>query len=141
MSEIDPFKYATRTQLRYPSARGEITTEQLWTLPLVSKDGFDLDTIARTIHKRLKEAEEESFVSTARNPETVRFEYALEIVKSVIEYRQEEQQTKERRAAAKKEKERLENLLAKKQDEEDGELTTAQLQKRLARLNSSLNDS
>jgi hypothetical protein len=40
---------------------GPLTSEQLWVLPLRSKDGFDLDAVAIAASKRLKLiAEEES---------------------------------------------------------------------------------
>jgi hypothetical protein len=49
-------EYAVRNKLRFSSSRGELTAEQLWDVPLRSKDGLDLNAVAQTANKALKAA-------------------------------------------------------------------------------------
>ena len=63
------FQKATRAKLRFLTVKGEVSTEGLWDMTLSgTKDGFDLDTVARATNKSIKELDEEGFVSTRANP-------------------------------------------------------------------------
>ena len=53
-------------------------------MPLRSRDGFDLDTIAKGANRICKEVSEESFVATRTNPEQTLAEIRLDLVKHVI---------------------------------------------------------
>jgi hypothetical protein len=129
----DIFAYATRNKLRFKSAVGDITVEQLWDVPLRASNaaGVSLDAIAKNANKALKDATEESFVETHRTKEHVRLEMTLEVVKAVIEVKKEEENKAKRRAEAKKEEEMLLQALANKQGEKLDAMTEAQIQKRL----------
>lgn len=73
------FEYASRKQLRFQVAKGNLNTEDLWDLSLES-----LDLIAKAINKKLKESDEESFINkktTANTELNVQFE----IVKHIID--------------------------------------------------------
>jgi hypothetical protein len=132
MTTINVFEYATRNKLRFKTAVGEISVEQLWDLPLRSTSAQpSLDLVARTANKAIKDATEESFVETTRTKEHVRLEMALEVVKSIIEVKKEEENKAKRRADAKKEEEMLLQALANKQGEKLDAMTEAQIQKRL----------
>lgn len=128
------FEYASRNKLRYGSVRGDLTTEQLWELSLRSKDGFDLDTVARGLNKKLKDLTEESFVSTTPSAASARAETSLEVVKHIIAVKMAEEASAKKRAANKGEKERLLSILAEKQTGALSALTEAELQKRIAEL-------
>ncbi len=80
----DLFVEASRKAFRYTSIRGELTTEQLWDLPLTSRSGFDLDSVAKAVNADLKAETEESFVSTIANPRKGDLETKLEVVKFII---------------------------------------------------------
>ncbi len=88
------FEYATLHKVRYPSPVGELTTEQLWDLPLLSKpikgstERPDLDKVAKAINNELKSITEESFVKTSSNPRVPLLTNALAVVKHIIEYKQ-----------------------------------------------------
>ena len=128
------FEQASRTKLRFPSSRGELTVEQLWDLPLQSKSGFDLDTIAKAVNKDLKSRGEESFVSTSTDPVKTTLELSLEILKHIIQSKQEENSARLNEAKVRQERERIAGLIDKKQNEAlEGE-TLEQLQARLAAL-------
>lgn len=136
----DIFEYATRNKLRFASTRGELTAEQLWDVPLRSRDEFNLNAIAKTANRALKEVSEESFVETTRTVEHARREVAMECVKHVIETRLAEEKTAETRAERKKEKERLLQILAEKQDGKLSALSERELKSRIAQLDAGVTE-
>ena len=131
---VNIFEYATRNKVRFASPRGEITVEQLWDVPLRSRDDWNLDTIAKAANQALKDASEESFVETTRTPAHARLEATLEIVKHVIEAKLSEEEDAKKRAENKAEKEKLLEILEKKQDEKLEALPEAAIKKRIAAL-------
>lgn len=128
------FEYATRHKLRFGSVRGDLTTEQLWDLPLRSKDNFDLDAVAKATNAKLKALTEESFVSTEKTPASTKVEVALEVVKTIIASKLADEAAAKKKAANKVEKKRLLGILAEKQTGALSALTEAELQKRIADL-------
>lgn len=78
------FKQASKMKLKFESNRGLLSVEDLWEMPLTSKDNFDLDTVAKNVNRQIKESEEESFVSVKSNASTVQA-LRLDIVKAVIQ--------------------------------------------------------
>lgn len=118
------FEYATLNKVRYPSPVGELTTEQLWDLPLLAKpikggpEKADLDKVARAINNELKSFTEESFVKTSSNPRVPLLTNALAVVKHIIEYKQAlEVAAAERSAKAGQRALLLEAYEAKQRDE------------------------
>lgn len=118
------FEYATLHKVRYPSPVGELTTEQLWDLPLLAKltkggpEKADLDKVAKAINNELKSITEESFVKTSSNPRVPVLTNALAVVKHIIEYKQAlELAAAERSAKAEKRALLLEAYEAKQRDE------------------------
>lgn len=131
---INIFEYATRNALRFASTKGVLTTEQLWDVPLRSSDGFNLDAIARAANKALKEATEESFVTTTRTPAHARLETALEVVKYVIARKIADEEAAKKRADNRIEREKLLAILAEKQAGKLSDLSEKELQRRIAAL-------
>lgn len=111
------FEKATRAKLRFTSRRGELSTEDLWDLPLTASNGIDLDNVAKAVNASLREAGQESFVSTAPNRAKVLLEVKLEVVKHVIAVRLKEAEDAKNREARRAERERLLRTLEEKQDE------------------------
>ncbi|MES3001310.1 MAG: hypothetical protein V4787_11520 [Pseudomonadota bacterium] len=132
MSNI--FESATRSKLRFTSVRGQLSVEDLWDLPLTSKTGFDLDTVAKTVNATLKAQAEESFVATSTNPAKAVDEQKLEIVKHVIAMRIAENETRRSAAARKEQREKLQAVLADKLDGKMREQSVEELQAQLAAL-------
>lgn len=128
------FEYATRNKLRFTSIRGELSVEQLWDVPLRSRDDFNLNAITKAASKAFKDISEESFVETTKTAEHTRREMALEIVKYVIETKLTEEAAATVRAAKKQEKQKLLSILAEKQAGKLSELSEKELQKRIAAL-------
>lgn len=128
------FECATRNKIRFATLRGEITTEHLWDVPLRSNDGFNLDAIARTCSKALKDATEESFVATTRTAASARLETSLELVKYVIAAKLSDEALAKKRAENRVEKEKLLALLAEKQDGKLSKLSEKDLETRIRAL-------
>jgi len=64
------FEKASRSKLRFMSTKGLLTVEDLWDIPLTSKNGVSLDDIAKSLHKQIKESEETSFVEEVSKKNT-----------------------------------------------------------------------
>lgn len=128
------FEYAARSKLRFQSTHGALTVEQLWDVPLRSRDDFNLNAVAKAASKAWKDVAEESFVDTAMTPEHVRLATALDIVKCVIETRLAEEEAAAKRAKNKVEREQLLGILAEKQAGKLSELSEKELQRRIAAL-------
>ncbi len=131
------FEQASRTKIRFPSNRGYLNAEQLWDLSLQSKDGFDLDSVAKEINGSIKEVTEESFVNTGTNPIKPKLELMLDIVKHIIAIKLEEIAAAKARAERVAEREKLIAALGDKQDEKLRTLSEKQLRTRISELGES----
>lgn len=130
------FEQATREKLRFPSSKGVLQVEDLWDVPLLSRDNFNLNQIAKTVNATLKDAGQENFVPSATKPtaEDKRAALRLEIVKYVIGVKVEEQETARAKADKAAKREKLVELLGKRQDEELEKLTPEEIRAKLAEL-------
>jgi hypothetical protein len=125
------FLAATRRKLRFPSVKGDLSVEQLWDIPLTSKNGFSVNDIAVSINREFKSLEEESFVDTSSNPRRDELALSLEILREVIRVRQEE--AKERASAAARDslRQQIKEAIAAKRQEA---LTSGSVEELEARL-------
>ena len=128
------FEQATRRAIRFESAKGDLSVEQLWDLPLQSRNQFDLDTIAKAVNRQLNVVTEESFVSVRENPAKETLSLKLEIVKHIISVKLQEAEEARNRANKASEKEKLLRLLDEKQNEALRALTPEEIQERLKAL-------
>jgi len=128
------FEQATRRAIRFESAKGDLSVEQLWDLPLQSRNQFDLDTVAKTVNRQLNAVTEESFVSVRENPAKETLSLKLEIVKHIISVKLQEAEEARNRATKASEKEKLLRLLDEKQNEALRALTPEEIQERLKAL-------
>lgn len=117
MSEFYIFVTASRKKFRFTSERGELTTENLWDLPLTSKNGFNLNSVAIAVHTELKGLSEESFVEVSTNPRRKDLEDMLEIVKYVIAVKQNEAKLATERVVKQELKRKLQGAIEAKEGE------------------------
>lgn len=110
------FKEALVQKLRFKTIRGNISTEELWDIPLTSKNGFSLNDIAKDIYLELKQEVEIDFVggTTSENSEG---NLKLEILKEIIKDKKEIIERKEQEASSKTHNQFIDNLIAEKQNE------------------------
>jgi hypothetical protein len=112
------FEQAARLKVRYSTAKGQLTVEDLWDLPLTSTTGkANLNDIAKGLNRELKNADDEDFVNRATSTNT---ELALkfDIVKHIISVRLAENEANSQAAERRVKKARLLELIAQKQDHE-----------------------
>lgn len=127
------FEVASRKGLRFGTAKGAICADDLWHLPLTSKNGVNLDDIARGYSRELKAQEEESFVTKPASRDTT-MELGFAIVKRVIEYKLAERDAAKVSVEKAKQRELLKGLIAKKKVEELGATDIKDLEKQLKAL-------
>lgn len=118
MSDQNLFLEATRKKYRFQSERGELNVEQLWELPLNSKNGFNLNAVAITVNSELKSLTEESFVETSSDPNRAILQGKLDVIKAIIAIRQEENKAAVDKFAADSLKKRLKDAIAAKEEQE-----------------------
>lgn len=128
------FEYATRSKLRFASSRGELTTEQLWDVPLRSSDGFNLNAVAKATNEAVKVLNEENFVEATRTTAHTRVETAFEVVKHIIDVKLADENAAKKRADNKLKREKLLAVLAEKQDGKLSEMSERELKKQIAEL-------
>lgn len=132
------FEKAIRNKFRFPSAKGELSVEQLWDLPLLVKtQGIDLNSVAVALNNELKTLGEESFVETGSNPKRALVSDKLDIVKYIISVKQEEKNVAEKRLQTSQQISDLENLLHNKKKDALQSLSEAEIEAKLAALRGS----
>lgn len=132
---MNMFERASRLKLRFSTTIGELTTEQLWDLPLTARgDRPDLDKIARAVHSELKGMEEVSFVDISPDPRRGDLELKLEILKHVIAAKKAAAESVERAQANAQRREKLLAALAQKDDEALKGLSREELQAEIEKL-------
>lgn len=125
------FEKATRKKLRFNTGAGNVTTEDLWDMPLEGR--VSLDNLARSLNKEIKEQQEESFVkkpSAASSATKLKFD----VVKHIIDVKIADQERAQKAAATKKEKQRILELMSRKQDQELEGKSLEELEKMLESL-------
>lgn len=130
------FEKASRKKYRFDSTKGELTVEQLWDLPLQSRNGCDLDDIAKGLNAELKTSAEESFVEVVSSPRKTELEDKFEIVKHIIGVRLAENKARLEAAERKDEIARLQEILAGKKDEAVKALSPEEIEARILALRS-----
>lgn len=129
------FEKASRLKLRFDTAQGKISVEDLWDLPLTSKTGrANLDDLAKALNRQVKsEDTEESFVVKSKTPDTTN-KIKFELVKHVIEVRLAEADEASKATVKKEQKQRLLSLIDQKRDEELSSKSIDELSKMIAEM-------
>ncbi len=127
------FEVASRKKYRFATVRGPVSVEDLWDMPLLSNDGFNLDAVAKKLDAQIESSGEKSFVK-AKSEADADLNNMFEIVKYVIEILLAEKNEAENAAVKKAEKARLLGILARKKDEELEGLSVEDLEAKIAAL-------
>jgi hypothetical protein len=132
----DIFEKASRKGLRFASPVGDLTTEQLWDLPLASTNPqkANLDALARGVSRELKGLEEESFVTLKPDPRKAELELRLAILKRVIEVKLELKARSEKAAENAERKRKLLAALASKEEADLAGMTKEEIEAEIAKL-------
>ena len=132
--EMNIFENASRKKLRFPSPVGDLMTEQLWDLPLTSKNGASLDGLARSTNRQLKDLGDESFVNVRPDPRVGELQLQLDILKRVIEVKMKIKAAAEAATERAQRRSKLLSVLAAKEEDELKGMTREQIEKELAAL-------
>lgn len=128
---------AAAAKLRFISQIGELTTEQLWDLPLTgSAERPNLDTMARNIYAELKGLEEVSFVEVKPDPRKDGLELRLEILKHVIKAKLDARAIAEKAAENAERKRKLLAALASKEEAELAGMSREDIEAEIGKLDS-----
>jgi hypothetical protein len=128
------FEQASRKALRFSTTRGQVSADELWSIPLQHKSGFDLDNIAKDHNAALKAVTDESFVVTADHPLKAELTLKMEIIKHIIAVKLQERKDALDAAAKAEKRQKLLAVLEKKQDEALEGLSPEEIQAQLAAL-------
>jgi hypothetical protein len=129
------FLTATREKFRFPSVKGDLSAEQLWDLPLTSRTGADLDTVAKAVNAELRSLSEESFVDSGANAPKRRVLTAkLDLVKEIIATKQKESADAANRRAKVAMRERLAEAIEAKRNAQLDTLSLEELEAQYAQL-------
>ena len=104
------FEYASRNKVRFPF-KGMISVEDLWDLSLTN-----LDSIYKTLNKKIKQSEEESLLSTKASIDT-ELEVQIAIVKHIVSVKLTEKEAAEKAFAKKAQKQKIMSIIATKENE------------------------
>lgn len=133
----DLFLKAVRNKFRFNTQRGLLSTEDLWDLPLTSRNnGLSLDSIAISINSQLKELDTESFVKVTNNKQQQDLTDKLEILKFIIKTKQDELEDYKTKLEKSEKLAKLKEVLAKKEDESLINMSEEEIQKQIKELES-----
>ncbi len=122
------FIIASRKKFRFTFTRGSIGIEDLWDLNLL-----DLDKIAVALDAEIQKAGGKTFIAK-RTASTTELTNKLEIVKHVIQTKQDEADIAKARRENEAKRATLNNLLERKQIEKLEGMTEEEIKKQLAEL-------
>ncbi len=106
------FEIATRKKYRWETEKGILSVEDLWDLKLEQ-----LDKIAVSIYKQLKEAQEISFIKEVSS-ETEETQNKFNIIKYIIDTKIEEQRKAQDERIRREKKRRIMEIIKRKEEEE-----------------------
>ena len=80
--------YALQNKLRFETPRGQITTEQLFDLPLTSNNGISLDSVSETVLNEQAKAPRKSLVVATNSANNIIANIKIAILEVAITTRQ-----------------------------------------------------
>lgn len=126
--EINLFEKASRVRVRFDSRKGQVTLEDLWTLPLSV-----VDEIAVATDKVVNATQTESFISNVKTVSEMDV-LRLDLLKHIIAVRLVEAEEKQKARLVADRKAHLLSLLAEKEAEADQKLSREDILKELESL-------
>lgn len=122
------FELAARKKFRFNTEKGKVATEDLWDMPLESRNGYNLDLLAVSLSNQLEERK--SFVVSRKSEDAIT-KAKLDIVVHVINTKVAEAKAKDEAAVRKDKKQKILGILKDKQDEKLKGMSEEDLMKEL----------
>lgn len=127
----DMFMQAAKKKLRFDSAKGYLSAEDLFDLPLRSGvGGPNLDNIAIALDKKIKEGDGRSFVDESKTGDAT-LQLKFDIVMFVINMKKAENKRREDAVAKAARNQRILQIMSEKQDDSLKGKSLEELQKLL----------
>ncbi len=129
------FEQATRDKVRFSSRAGELTVEDVWTLPLATTNALrvSLDTLALGLHTELEHTMI-SFVSPKKEAGDTLLQLKLDIVKHIIQVRLAELETAAKARDTREKRDKLLEIIGNKEAEALTNLSLDELRTMVAAL-------
>ena len=129
------FKEASKLKLRFVTARGPLSVEQLWDLEVISKDSnvLTLDKIASELKENYDESGKKSFFGE-KSKKDKELKLKLDIVLEIGITKQEEAEALRDHSEFKKEEQRIQGLIVNKKQDAEKELSVEELEAKLKAL-------
>lgn len=121
----------SKRDLEFQTEKGIISANRLWKFNLT-----DLNTVAVSINKQIKETPSESFIDTKPNKGLKELNLKLEFVKLIISHKI----NADRKAAIRKERQEWLDLLADKEEQKKQTMSAKAIQAQIAKLDADLDD-
>ena len=136
----DLFLKASRKAWRFATAQGQLTTEQLWDLQLIStvSTKATLNSVAVELNTKIQNLTQNSFVDSSNDSATAMLVEQLDLVKYIIATKKSETKAAADRLSVRQELTKLRAIDAEAADEALKNLTPAQRAARLAALEAKL---
>lgn len=120
------FERATRQKLRFETIAGNISVEDIWSLPLCSGK-VNLNDLAKELNKEIKTFEEEDFVNKTSNSKNEDIKLKFDIILYVIKYKTEQAEAKERATLTLEKRRSIQALIEKKESQQLENLSIEEL--------------
>ncbi len=122
------FEKAARQKLRFECAKGQLSVEDLWDLPLTARHSANLDELARGLHRQLKSGDDVSFVlKEKKSDDTIQLKF--DIVKHIIDIRLAELDARQVAEANRERKQKLLAIIEQKEGQAYTEMSLEDLRK------------
>lgn len=122
------FEKASKMKLRFETTKGSVSTEDLWDFNLTQ-----LNLIAKSLNRKLKESDEEDFLDEKSDEDKI-IKLQFDIVLHILEAKKSEKKDKELAIEKKALKEKILEIKARKQENALENLSDEELDKKLAEL-------
>ena len=119
------FEKASRLKLRFGSTIGPLSSEDLWDLSLQQ-----LNTLAKSLKKVLKESEEEDFLKETNEADVI-VKLQFDLVLHVLNTKKDERKAYQEATEKKAKRQKILGIIAKKQDDSLEDMTEEELLKLL----------
>ena len=119
-----------RRNITVATTRGQLTPQQLWAMPVESRDGFSLEAIINDLGAQLEAAGAKKTYVRKREKAVdpnANLKLMFDLVEHIIETKEKEADAKSNAAANASERKRLDEIIARKQSAELENLTIEQL--------------
>lgn len=129
---MELFAKAVKQGITFQTPRGARTPQEVWRMPLVGNNGFNIDTVSTLLLERMEAAKGKSLVTVGKvDPED---ELRLEVLKYIITDKRADQAAVKQAIERKRQREELQQDIAEAQRANRKSRSIEEMQRELASL-------